>query len=306
MVPTGPSRNDPGWQNDPAVDAGFAAAYREDQRQDDAVREPDDLAAPVDAAVVSSGAEGAGVSSGAEGASGSTVVPAQPGPSPAGGAAAPAADDADAAGPGVGAAAVAPLVRPPLRPGRPVHSPGSDHRPPVRAVAGAAVAVVGVILGIGSLLWVTDEPARRNIASTAAPVSVASPSTAPVVPPEVETAPAAPAPVAPAPVAPEAAPAGQPEVLSSPVVPVTVLNNSDRDGLADRAAVRFERGGWPVQATGNFRGRIPVTTVYYDRGLEASARAFADTFPGVVRVRPRFETLPARGVVVVLTREYST
>ena len=135
--------------------------------------------------------------------------------------------------------------------------------------------------------------------------------TAPVVPPEVETAPVAPEAVAPeavAPeaVAPEAVAAGQPGVLSSPVVPVTVLNNSDRDGLADRAAVRFERGGWPVQATGNFRGRIPVTTVYYDRGLEASARAFADTFPGVVRVRPRFETLPARGVVVVLTREYST
>ena len=305
MVPTGPSRNDPGWQNDPAVDAGFAAAYREDQRQDDAVTELDDLAAAADAAVVSSRAEGA-----------STVIPAQPGPSPAGGAAAPAADDADAAVPGVGAAAVTPLVRPRLRPGRPVHSPGSDHRPPVRAVAGAAVAVGGVLLGIGSLLWVTDEPTRRNIASTAAPVSVASAPTAPVVPPEVETAPAAPAPVAPAPVAPapvapapvapEAAPAGQPEVLSSPVVPVTVLNNSDRDGLADRAAVRFERGGWPVQATGNFRGRIPVTTVYYDRGLEASARAFADTFPGVVRVRPRFETLPARGVVVVLTREYST
>ena len=59
-------------------------------------------------------------------------------------------------------------------------------------------------------------------------------------------------------------------------------------------------------AVGNVRGRIPVTTVYYDRGLEASARAFANTFPGVVRVRPRFETLPARGVVVVLTREYST
>ena len=305
MVPTGPSRNDPGWQNDPAVDAGFAAAYREDQRQDDAVTELDDLAAAADAAVVSSRAEGA-----------STVIPAQPGPSPAGGAAAPAADDADAAVPGVGAAAVTPLVRPRLRPGRPVHSPGSDHRPPVRAVAGAAVAVGGVLLGIGSLLWVTDEPTRRNIASTAAPVSVASAPTAPVptapvVPPEVETAPVAPEAVAPeavAPeaVAPEAVAAGQPEVLSSPVVPVTVLNNSDRDGLADRAAVRFERGGWPVQATGNFRGRIPVTTVYYDRGLEASARAFANTFPGVVRVRPRFETLPARGVVVVLTREYPT
>jgi hypothetical protein len=55
---------------------------------------------------------------------------------------------------------------------------------------------------------------------------------------------------------------------------------------------------------GNFRGRIPVTTVYYDPGLETSAREFADAFEGVVRVRPRFEGLPARGVVVVLTREF--
>ena len=53
------------------------------------------------------------------------------------------------------------------------------------------------------------------------------------------------------------------------------------------------------------RCRIPVTTVYYDPGLEASARAFAERFEGIVRVRPRFATLPARGVVVVLTREFA-
>ena len=86
---------------------------------------------------------------------------------------------------------------------------------------------------------------------------------------------------------------------------MTVLNNSRRTRLADRAAARFERGGWPVARTGNFRGRIPVTTVYYDRGLERSARAFASTFDGIVRVRPRFATLPARGLVVVVTREYA-
>ena len=89
------------------------------------------------------------------------------------------------------------------------------------------------------------------------------------------------------------------------VVPITVLNNSNRTGLADRAAMRFARGGWPVRLSGNFRGQIPVTTVYYDDGLEASARAFARDFKGIARVRPRFATLPARGVVVVLTREFS-
>ena len=62
--------------------------------------------------------------------------------------------------------------------------------------------------------------------------------------------------------------------------------------------------GWPVTGTGNFRGQIPVSTVYYDAGLQASAQAFADTFDGIVRVLPRFAELPASGVVVVLTREF--
>jgi hypothetical protein len=87
-------------------------------------------------------------------------------------------------------------------------------------------------------------------------------------------------------------------------VPVTVLNNSRITGLAAQGAARFTAGGWPVAAVGNFRGRIPVTTVYYDPGLETAAHEFAGSFEGVVRVRPRFEGLPARGVVVVLTREF--
>ena len=86
---------------------------------------------------------------------------------------------------------------------------------------------------------------------------------------------------------------------------MTVLNNSNLSGLADRAAVRFRKGGWQVRLTGDFRGQIPVTTVYYDPGLEASARAFAADFAGIIRVRPRFATLPAHGVVVVLTRDYA-
>ncbi|CAA9324655.1 MAG: hypothetical protein AVDCRST_MAG07-1409, partial [uncultured Frankineae bacterium] len=111
-----------------------------------------------------------------------------------------------------------------------------------------------------------------------------------------------PRPPAAAPVAPaeqSAAPA------PPPVVPVTVLNNSRRSGLAARGAAQFAAGGWPVAATGNFRGRIPVTTVYHDPGLEVSARAFAARFDGVARVRPRFAGLPARGLVVVLTREFA-
>ena len=168
-----------------------------------------------------------------------------------------------------------------------------------RALAGAGLSVAGVALGLAVLLWVTDEPRSDTVAdglgtSSSPPRSVETASPDAVV--------AAPAPAAPAPaVEPEPAVVAPP----SPVVPVTVLNNSRRTGLAARAAERFRDGGWPVALTGNFRGRIPVTTVYYDPGAEASARAFAAAFEGVVRVRPRFATLPARGVVVVVTREFA-
>ncbi len=179
---------------------------------------------------------------------------------------------------------------------------------PARALAGAVVSVAGVLLGVGSLLWVTDDPSRGPgptvrvepvpLAQEPRPQTepVLSPAAVPFVPSIV-----VPATVVPAPVASPPPPAAAPPSL---VVPVTVLNNSTKSGLAERAAARFDRGGWPVALTGNFRGQIPVTTVYYDPGLEASARAFAADFRGIARVRPRFATLPARGVVVVLTREF--
>ncbi len=204
---------------------------------------------------------------------------------------------------------------------QPGHKERSGHpaqRAPVRALAGAALSVCGVVLGIAVLTWVTDEPEPPSAPAfaDAAGTSAAAPSATAPTPPAptapaptapspvaAATPPAAPVPVVPVPAAPSGAATAAPPA-SSLVVPVTVLNNSRRDRLAARAAGRFERGGWPVALTGNFRGRIPVTTVYYDPGLEASARAFARTFAGMARVRSRFAGLPARGVVVVLTREF--
>lgn len=188
--------------------------------------------------------------------------------------------------------------RPLTRTGRPARAPQPGRLSPARALAGAAVSVSGVLLGIGSLLWISDDPSAGPGPVVAAPPAASQFATAP----EVEEAPVDP-PAVPSPVAPPvASPA---PAAPSVVVPVTVLNNSRYDGLADRAAARFRAGGWPVKATGNFRGRIPVTTVYYDPGLEASARELARRFDGIARVRPRFATLPARGLVVVVTREYA-
>lgn len=168
------------------------------------------------------------------------------------------------------------------------------------------MSLAGVCLGIGTLLWVSGDPLPGPGATAGGPLPLSSPVDETGLPPvDPPTAPAA-APASPLPTAPAvAAPVVPVAAAPSVVVPITVLNNSNRTGLADRAAMRFARGGWPVRLSGNFRGQIPVTTVYYDDGLEASARAFARDFEGIARVRPRFATLPARGVVVVLTREFS-
>jgi hypothetical protein len=202
--------------------------------------------------------------------------------------------------------------RPLTRSGRRARAPVPPRLSPGRAMAGAAVSVSGVLLGIGTLLWLSDDPSQRPGPAVQAPPPAAADAfatqpeneTAPVDPVEVApppvAAPAAPPPAAAAPAAP-AAPAARPAVAE---IPVTVLNNSRREGLADLAAARFRAGGWPVAATGNFRGKIPVTTVYYEPGQEAVARAFADRFDGV-RVRPRYARLPVRGLVVVVTREFA-
>jgi hypothetical protein len=172
---------------------------------------------------------------------------------------------------------------------------------PRQALAGAALSVSGVALALVTLLWITDDPSA-DVAPDGLGTVASSQDSAPE--PEPTEAPAAIAATPPA--APPPPPSPAVTTPPSPVVPVTVLNNSRRAGLAARAAATFEAGGWPVAQTGNFRGRIPVTTVYYDPGMEVSAQAFAETFDGVVRVRPRFATLPARGVVVVVTREFAT
>jgi len=87
-------------------------------------------------------------------------------------------------------------------------------------------------------------------------------------------------------------------------LPVTVLNNSRRTGLAHRAADQLTAGGWPIRQVGNFTGRIPVSTVYYASGQESAARALADQFPAVQRVHPRFRGLPGSGLTLVVTREW--
>lgn len=199
-------------------------------------------------------------------------------------------------------------ARPLTRDGRRARAPQPARLSPQRAVAGAAVAVAGVLLGIGTLLWLSDDPSDRIgpvVQEPPAVVAAPDPATqALATQPETEEQPVDPPPAVVAPPVAAVAPPAAPVRTAAALVPVIVLNNSRIEGLADTAAEVFRDGGWPVARTGNFRGKIPSTTVYYEDGQQAAARAFAARFAEVVRVRPRFATLPARGLVVVVTRDF--
>jgi hypothetical protein len=168
---------------------------------------------------------------------------------------------------------------------------------PVRALAGAAVAVAGVLLGIGALLWATDAPkVTPTLQQTQAQSSQVSPSPQPS--PTPESVMVTPAPLQSRAVVVPATPAAAPKLA------LTVLNNSNVNQLAHRAAAKYRASGWPIKDTGVFRGRIPVTTAYYAPGQQASALLLQKEFPAIARVRPRFATLPGSGLTVVLTRDY--
>ena len=172
---------------------------------------------------------------------------------------------------------------------------------PARALAGAALALLGVLLAIGALIVFNgeDEPKGGPVvaggpSTTPSPTATASPSREPTPTPKPTKGTTTPPVVT------------SPPPQAAPIVPITVLNNSRRTGFAATAAVHFEAGGWPVRAKGNYRGRIEQTTVYYAPGQEGSARRFATQFH-IPRVLPRsaLPGLPSTGMTVVLTRDYA-
>ena len=165
--------------------------------------------------------------------------------------------------------------------------------PPLAAVTAIVVVIV--------LLLVLNRPGHHRV--DAGPAVLPSPSTVSTEP-EL-TAP--PSTARPTPSHHRAAPVAQPSATATPKVaklPVTVLNNSRRSGLAHRAAAQVANGGWPIKLIGNFTGRIPVSTVYYAPGQAKVAAALAHQFSAVQRVLPRFRGLPGSGLTLVVTREW--
>lgn len=163
-----------------------------------------------------------------------------------------------------------------------------------RAAAWAGLAVAGVgLLVVAFLLLGKDEPKGSPTITAPSPVASTGPTSEPSPTPAETVAPTA---------TPAVTASAQPVALA-PVVPLTVLNNSKVSHLALQAAARFRAGGWPVPATGNYRGKLETTTIYYPAGQRASAERFAKQFG--VRVLPRFAGLPGTGMTVVVTRDFA-
>jgi hypothetical protein len=173
--------------------------------------------------------------------------------------------------------------------------PGPERVGPARAVAGAALALLGVLLAIGALLVFNGNSEPKGTPTVASPPLPSATPTPSASASSSPTTSASPVPV----VVPPTTPAAQ-----APIVAVRVLNNSRIQHLAARAAERFRAGGWPVPQTGNYSGgNIATTTVYYPPGQQASAERFAKQF-GIPRVALRFAGIPVPGMTVIVTRDY--
>ena len=164
----------------------------------------------------------------------------------------------------------------------------------------AAVSVVVIVI---VALLVLNRPSHHT--ADAGPAVQPAPSHASSQP-AVTTPSVKPSP-RPSPTPRKTAPVAEPPATAKPAVakvPVTVLNNSRRTGLAHRAAAQVANGGWPIRQIGNFTGRIRISTVYYAPGQEQVAQKFAHQFSAVQRVLPRFQGLPGSGLTLVVTREW--
>jgi hypothetical protein len=182
--------------------------------------------------------------------------------------------------------------------GMPGDGTATPRRPRRVALSLLAMALVALaVLGVYSFATPeTQETGAQDQATTSAPAtSSAAPDTSALAP---ETIPLQTT---------EAAPA-------TPVrVPVTVLNQTDVNGLAAKIAEQIVGGGWESPAVGAYAGGdVSVTTVFFTEGDEQQRQAavqLVDQFAGKLNgPAPRFFEVPADvaapGLVVVATGDW--
>jgi cytoskeletal protein RodZ len=169
----------------------------------------------------------------------------------------------------------------------------------------AGLGVVVLVIAIIALRQPNGHQAALRTSGVAESSKVSSPA-----PSSAASTPASSASSAPASsTAPASTPASSTSAATLQSVPLIVLNNTTKSGLAETAAGRFKAGGWTVSSTGNLTNTIISTAAYYDPTVpnaQAAATALMTQFPAIKRVVARFSPgLPAGPIVVVLTSDYS-
>ncbi len=177
---------------------------------------------------------------------------------------------------------------------------------PSRMLLPALIAFLGIgALTVGVIGWVhSDSPDQSGLVTR--PSATASGPGSSSAPPSVSASPSSTASeqTSEAPT-PSSTPSATPTPsATAPVVvvraPSVVLNQTRTVGLAARVAARLRADGWTVTGTGNWRGVVVSTTVYYPPGFESAARSLARVL-GVDRVRPRVAGMLTNRLTVVLT-----
>lgn len=150
----------------------------------------------------------------------------------------------------------------------------------------ASVAIVVIVLFASGWFSGSGEPASSTV--KAGP----SPSTAKTAKGSATTK---------APTTPSAT--STPAPTADRTLAVSVLNSTSTSGLAAKGAAKLRAAGWTIRSTGNYRGGVSGTTVFYGSGaLRATAQAVAaDLGVGAVTESADFG---ASRVTVVLGGDY--
>jgi len=196
-----------------------------------------------------------------------------------------------------------PVSRHPVGAHRATHQPGRLLLPGLIAVLGICALVVGLI---GWFHNDSSDPSGLvTKPTTTSPVgSSGSPSSSPSTSPSPSSTASEDVSESPSSTPSASASASPTATATAPVVivraPTVVLNQTRTVGLAARVAARLRAAGWTVTGTGNWRGSIASTTVYYPAGMAAAAQSLAKEL-GVDRVRPRVAGMLTNRLTVVLT-----
>jgi hypothetical protein len=169
-------------------------------------------------------------------------------------------------------------------------------------IVGSLLAVLGVVVLVIAIIALRQPNGHQAALHTSAVADSSSTgSSAPAPSSTPPTSPSSSSPAAPT--------STTPTVSTDPLkaIPLIVLNNTNKTGLADTAAGRFRAGGWTVTSTGNLVNTIASTVAYYDPSVanaQAAATALQAQFPAIKRVVAKFSGLPAGPIIVVLTYDY--